>query len=681
MMKYRHAGATGQSPAMMQRLQISDHKPTTLDAVTRSIEVVGATENPSMVWDPARGEIVSEILLMSGCEIPVSRQIPLTIDHERDAGSVIGSFADMRIEGDKLVGRAVFSSAADAEPFYTKVTEGHLNRFSIVYPSNERQSIYIEDDSVQVINGRSFSGPLLITKQWQPKSLGLVLYAADDQATARSMPENQHKKESKKMDKKIRAFLERHGLSPDATEEQALAFLDNVDAPTSGGAQPVIRTEPVINPDVERANVIRIERERISEITGLCQRYEADTLAKKLIDDGSSLDLAREKVLDFIDAKKTSENLSHGPGVVTVDAADKFRSAATDGLVIRSGIRIEKPAIGSTDIAGWSLLEMARHSLMLANKPTNGNKLEMVGRALTTTDFPILMANVANKSLFAGWDGAQETWSEWCATGSVPDFKTNYLPRISETSDLDEMPEGMEYKYGVRTEAQESFSIATYGKMLAITRQAIINDDLMSMTDIPRAHGEAAARKVGDLPYAVLTANAAMGDTLALFHATHANVVAHAGSAPGIASIAAGILAMGIQKDLLGKRRINIRPVYFLGPKALEGASEIFFRTDRWSDHSTVATDSTFASTRVNPYAGTVLTRIYDARLDTDDANHWYLAASKGRTITVFFLDGQQRPYMETRNGWNVDGIEYKVRIDAGAKAVDWKGLYMNDGA
>jgi hypothetical protein len=361
---------------------------------------------------------------------------------------------------------------------------------------------------------------------------------------------------------------------------------------------------------------------------------------------------------------------------------DKFRSAAEDGLMIRSGIAVAKPAAGAQDLAGWSLLEMARHALIVGNRPSGGSKIEMVGRALTTSDFPLLLANVANKSLFAGWETAEETWSIWCGTGSVPDFKTNYLPRASESDDLDEMPDGMEYKYGEMGEAGESYSIATYGKMLAITRHTIINDDLMALTDTPRKHGEAAARKVGDLPYAVLIANAAMGDGVALFHAAaHKNEVAHAGSVPGVTSIGAGILAMGIQKDILEKRMLNIRPRFFLAPKALEAAGEVFFKTTTWSDINTIATDSAMASTRANPYAGDVFTRVYDARLDADDTAHWYLAAAKGKTVTVFFLDGVQRPYMETRQGWNVDGVEYKVRIDAGAKAVDWRGLYKNDGA
>jgi len=291
------------------------------------------------------------------------------------------------------------------------------------------------------------------------------------------------------------------------------------------------------------------------------------------------------------------------------------------------------------------------------------------------------MANVANKSLAQGWETAPETWQIWCDTGSVPDFKTNYVPRMSEFDDLDEVPEHGEYTYGKFTEAQESYTIATYGKLFAITRQAIINDDLGAITRVPAARGEAAARKVGDVAYAVLTANAAMGDSVALFHATHANFVANgSGAAPGTATITAGVLAMGIQTDLRGLRRLNIRPEYLIAPKALEGGTEIFLQTFQYSDSDTVATDSSLAATRKNIYAGDYFTRVYDARLDDSDAAAWFLAARKGQTVTVFFLDGVQAPYMEQQAGWTVDGTEYKVRIDCAAKALDWVGLYMNDG-
>jgi hypothetical protein len=63
-----------------------------------------------------------------------------------------------------------------------------------------------------------------------------------------------------------------------------------------------------------------------------------------------------------------------------------------------------------------------------------------------------------------------------------------------------------------------------------------------------------------------------------------------------------------------------------------------------------------------------------------DDDVAWYLLGPKGKTVKVFFLYGVEAPYLETKQGWNMDGVEYKVRIDVGAKAMDWRAFYKNDG-
>ncbi len=139
---------------------------------------------------------------------------------------------------------------------------------------------------------------------------------------------------------------------------------------------------------------------------------------------------------------------------------------------------------------------------------------------------------------------------------------------------------------------------------------------------------------------------------------------------------------MGMQKDIGGKRRLNIRPRFFLAPRTIEGSSEVFFKSMQYAGEAAAGTpDEAYATTRANPYAGSYFTRVYEARLDDDSTAKWYLAGPKGRTVKVYFLNGVQKPYMETRQGWTVDGVEYKVRIDAAAKAVDWRGLLENDGA
>ena len=489
------------------------------------------------------------------------------------------------------------------------------------------------------------------------------------------------------MDEKLRSFLIGRGLAVSATDAEAWAYLEKLDIKreeASAQSGQSGRAAADTAADEARMQGARDEQARIVEIRAMCGRFECDDIADGLITGNKGIDEARSAVLDHMEKRKAQKPAAREPGyfgerTFIADEVDRFRAAAEDSLILRSGMALEKPRPGADELRGYSLVEMARMALRYANQNPNGRPLEMVGRALTTSDFPYLLAAVANKSLFEGWNTQEETWSQWCGTGQVSDFKQNKSVRVSESSDLEEIPEDTEYKYGKRTEAQETYQIATYGKIFAISRQTIINDDLNALTNIPQSHGEAAARKVGDVAYAVLTANAVMGDGVALFNATHSNIAVSGDIAPpGISTLAAAILAMGTQKDLQGLRRLNIRPEFFIAPRALEGVSEVFFKSEKFSDNSTPATDSTFASSRTNPYSGTYFKRIYESRLDDNSPAYWYLAAQKGKTVTVFFLNGVQAPYMETKQGWTVDGVEYKVRIDVGAKALDWRGLYLN---
>jgi hypothetical protein len=368
------------------------------------------------------------------------------------------------------------------------------------------------------------------------------------------------------------------------------------------------------------------------------------------------------------------------PGYISKDERDKFRAAAADAMLLRACRRVEKPAPGAMDLRGFSLSELARESLRMAGLPVHGGTLEMVGRALadplqtrsaTSSDFPAILANVANKSLFEGYGTQEETWKVWAASGFAADFKPHTLARASETDDLDELSEGDEYKHGSMSDEKETFKLATYGKLFRVSRQAIINDDLGALTDIPQKHGEAAARKIGDVVYAVLIANSAMGDGTALFHSGHGNL--GTGGAVSETTMGEGIKLMGLQKDLKGLSNLNIRAQYFIAPVTLEGSAEVFFNSAQFAGDNQ-------AATRSNPYSGARFTRVYEPRLDADSEKAWYLAGPKGKTVKVFYLNGNEEPYLETREGWTIDGAEFKVRIDAAAKAVDWRALLKNEG-
>lgn len=302
-----------------------------------------------------------------------------------------------------------------------------------------------------------------------------------------------------------------------------------------------------------------------------------------------------------------------------------------------------------------------------------------MGGLMSTSDFPILLANVANKTLRQGYEAAPQTFRPLVREVSVPDFKTVTRGQIGEAPQLDRIGEHGEYRRGTMGEGSETYAIATYGKIVAITRQVIINDDLGAFTRIPRAFGVSAANLESDLVWAQILMNPVMGDGIALFHASHNNL----GTAAGITadSIAAGFEAMRLQKGLDGKTPLNLRPSYLITSIAASmKAAQLL-----------APLQAAQTSNAVPQYLRTVAP-VAEPRLDggfTDPATgtaiagnrfKWYLGADPNQidTVELAYLEGNRGVYTETRNGFNIDGVEVKVRLDAGAKVIDWRAFYQN---
>ena len=208
--------------------------------------------------------------------------------------------------------------------------------------------------------------------------------------------------------------------------------------------------------------------------------------------------------------------------------------------------------------------------------------------------------------------------------------------------------------------------------MVAITRQTLINDDLDAFTRIPAMYGNSIAQLEPDVVWGIITANPAMADGTALFHANHKNL-AGTGAALAVDAVGAARAAMALQTGLDKKTVLNIRPAFLIVPAALELKAE-----------QLVAQNLVPAATSsVVPQSIRTLSPISEPRLDAASATAWYLAASPNQidTIEYAYLEGQQGAYIETRNGFDVDGVEIKCRLDFGAKAIDWRGLYKNPGA
>ena len=440
-------------------------------------------------------------------------------------------------------------------------------------------------------------------------------------------------------------------------------------------------TKPVVTP---AAPVVDVSKELMTR--GAAAKLSMDKILEVITAAAGDLSKGKDLLLDAVAARDPSPE--HRPSVtVTADARDKFKSGATLALMARAGMQEKGKPLGErNEFSGMTLRELARHTLELAGDKTRyTDPMQMIGAAFnptmfsgghSTSDFTEILGNTANKAMLIGYDEIEETFPIWTGVGSLPDFKTQKRVDLGLFPSLAEVAEGAEYHYATVSERAMSLSLATYGKMFSITRQAIINDDLSAFTKIPNRMGRAAKRTIGNLVYAQLTGNVTLDDSVALFHSSHANYTS-SGTAISVTSLGVARTMMGKQTDpdSIATGGLNIRPAFFLVPLELEDTAKV---------HMSAQYDPTASTAfgKPNPIANMAQV-VPEARLSTASATAWYLVAAPRAidTLDVLYLNGVQTPMMEQRPGWNVDGVEFKVRIDAGVKTFDHRGFYKNVGA
>ena len=420
-----------------------------------------------------------------------------------------------------------------------------------------------------------------------------------------------------------------------------------------------------------RAKVMADEATRRTNITNLFANFggkHKDVESECLNDMNCTLEQAKDKILAALGRNTTSsapENNVHlhaGNGNIV---GDSVRAS----IESRTGVAT---AQADNQFNNYSLRELARASL--ADRGISCATLSpmaMVGLAFThsSSDFGQILIDVAHKSLLKGWEESEETFVEWTNKGSLSDFKVSKRVGLGAFNSLRSVKEGAEYKYITTSDHGEEIALATYGEIFSISRHAIINDDLSVLTRIPAMMGRAAKATIADLVYAILTSNPAMADGTTLFHADHKNT--GTGAITDISKLDTLRQLMRRQKN--GKRNLNIRPEFIIGPTALEAQA-----LQTIGSASVKGTDAN--SGIINPMQN-FAKYIGEPRLDDASATAFYLAAGQGRdTIEVAYLDGIDTPYMEQEQGFTVDGVATKVRIDAGVAPLDYRGLVRSTG-
>lgn len=387
----------------------------------------------------------------------------------------------------------------------------------------------------------------------------------------------------------------------------------------------------------------------------------SDLLVECLGDLSITAEQAKDKLLAKLGANTTpsaAPTAYAGNGNIVGDSVKQ-------SLLARAGIDKDKADAKDNAYNAMTLRELARASLVDRGISVSGhNAMSMVGLAFThsSSDFGQILIDVAHKSLLKGWETAAENFDQFTSRGTLTDFRAAKRVGLGDFGHLPQVGEGEEYTYGTIGDEGASVALATYGQLFTITRQAILNDDMHLLTKIPEKMGQAARATIAKLVFALLTGNAKAQDGKALFDASHKNTITNA--VLDLANIDKGIQLMNGFVNARGEP-LAIEPEFMLLPTSMytRGLQLIKSASVEGADAN---------SGIINPLRD-IVTPVKSARLQAADEKSWYLINKEA--IEVSYLDGIDTPYMEQQNGFTVDGVSTKVRIDAGVNVIDYRGI------
>jgi hypothetical protein len=648
--------------------------PSSLDEKARTVELV-FSEGTRGLRSNWFGEKWYEELSLQAEHVRLQRAnngAPLLDTHSRySLRDVIGVIerAWIDTENGKKVAKATvrFSERAEVEPIWQDVKTGILRKVSVGYKIHKIEKVEDGEDKI----------PVYRATDWEPLEISLVPVPFDDAATVRTREEDasemfacevldaERAADTNPKDKENEMLRMRFGQEVRDRAGEAGGSGGGTTAPVGKSAQEIENERQAA---VDEAT--RVERERGETIRalvkkhGLEEAFGADLVSRKV-----KLEDARTAILDKL-AERDEQSVTRGVVITHGDQSEigTRRAAVEEALLTRFDSNRFKSTDRGSEFRNLSLLEIARDLLeMRGIKHRHFSKSEVAQRALSSSDFPLILANTASKTLRDGYILQPRTFLPFVRIVELPDYKEMSRVSFGEAPQLLEIKQGGPYTFGKVGEAAEKIKLAKHGRRLLITEETIVNDDLDAFTKIPSMFGSASARLESDLVYTkLLVANPKMADNVDLFHASHGNLPTAA--AIGDAGLTAALKLLREQKGVDAQDYIGLEPGFLVCGTAKEVEAK-----------KMLVNVSAIKSSEVNVFQGS-MTPIVEPRVT---GNKWFVIAKAGQidTIEVGYLQGENGPVVTSKEGWESDGLEIKCKHVVTAKAIDYRGMIYNSGA
>lgn len=667
------ASRTVRMPPLSMRADIG---PRSINDEARTADLILTTTTGVRRRDWWTGEEWMEVLSMDPAHVRLDRinaGAPLLDSHNAfSTADILGTVVPGSVTVTKkaMLGSVRFSKRDAVEEIWKDVKDGIIRDVSIGYRIHRFEESTGKDNKL----------PIRTAVDWEPFEASLVPIPADPGAKVRG---------AEPADANPCEIVTRADVTQPKEGPKKEPTMQNDDR-SETIAEPSLRA-PALAPmatEPNEADAARIsERVRCQGITNGCRSARLpQSFADQLIAGDVSLLDAQTRILEEL-GKRTDPNprvptARPGETIVGEDPLVHVRKGIENALLHRVAPQFNKLEEFGRPYRGMAFLDIGRTYLNAAGIRTTGlSKMELASMALglqaragmhTTSDFPLLLADVTAKVLRQAYSEAPQTFEPISRRVTLPDFKLAKRMQLGEAPALLEVLEHGEFTHGTIGEGREQFQLKTYGRIFAITRQALVNDDTDAFARVATMFGRSARTLESDLVWAQITSNPNMGDGNALFVlAAHGNL-ASSSAAISLDSLTVARAAMRNQTGLDGVSLLNLTPRFLYVPPGKETIAQQF-----------VAQNMVAAqASNVNPFAGAFQV-IAEPRLEAASATAWYLFADPSQIdiIEVGTLEGEGGPAVESRIGFDIDGLEIKARHDFAAKVIDWRGAFKNAGA
>ncbi len=292
--------------------------------------------------------------------------------------------------------------------------------------------------------------------------------------------------------------------------------------------------------------------------------------------------------------------------------------------------------------------------------------------SISSTTFDLILGDALTRRMQTEYNASGlDDWRKIADIVPLNDFRTQHRTRMGGYGDLPAVGQGAAYTaLTTPDDTEATYAPSKKGGTEDITLEAIRNDDVGLIRRVPTKLSRAAARTLYKFVFGFLAGNAAIYDSVALFHASHANLGA---TALAKATLQAGRLAMLKQAELGSLEPLGIPPRFLIVPSDLEDSAYELTVQANLGGFTPGAPDAVRRQTW----------DVIGVKTWTD-ANNWYLAADPKDIpcIEVGFLDGKEMPELFVQDAPNSgsmfsnDKLTYKIRHIYGGTVVEYRGLY-----